>query len=188
MPTKRTGNPRGRPPGAKNKPKTIEQFILAHTVSRPTIPEPKKKAKPRGWQAIGTPEERTAKAKMYAARRAEKLPIHNTVPRPEYRGRPIGMTGEQFGKLKKQVAPDVKRILKKMATTGELPEDEASRLVLDKALKTFMDVTSPKDIVSLGRLVLDFSKAKPAQKIDVTTRTHEDFLDELAEEESPPKE
>ena len=113
---------------------------------------------------------------------------YNTIPRPEYRGKPNELTGEQYVKLKAQVAPEIKRILKKMAADGNLPEDDAGNQVLTKALKTFLEVTNPKDIVSLGRLVLDFTKAKPAQKVDITTRTHEDFLDELAEEAIPPEE
>lgn len=185
MPTKRTGNPRGRPPGVKNKPKNIEDFIFLHTASRPPIPAPVEKLKARGWAANKTPEERSAFAKMLADRRVALRPErgYNTKPRKEYMGRPNELSGEQYVKLKAQVAPEIKRILKKMAADGTLPEDDAGNQVLTKALKTFLEVTSPKDIVSLGRLVLDFTKAKPAQKIDVTTRTHEDFLDELAAEE-----
>ena len=180
MATPRTGRPRGRPPGSKNKPKTIEEFVLTNAIERPQAPPKRVKAPARGPWAGMTPEERTAySAKLRAAQRPDR-------PRPGSRpGRPPSLNEEQHDALLKQVRPEIERIKKKMAETDQLPDDPRAVQVLDKALETFLVSTSANDVTKLGRLILDFTKAKPAQKHDVNVRTHEDFLDDLASEDSP---
>lgn len=174
MPTKPTGRPRGRPKGVKNKPKTIEQFVveqISSPIARPPVP-PKMAA--RGPWANMTPEERKAYSqKLIAARRGNR-PNTNTP------GKPRGLTDAQWAVVRSEAARDAKRIIAKMKDAGQLPDDPRAVEALEKAVTTLRASDNPKDVAALGRLVLDFTKAKPAQKIDHTVRTHEDFLDELA--------
>ena len=176
MPTKPTGRPRGRPPGSKNKPKNIEQFVAqAFADPIPVPPRPAKKA-PRGPWANKTPEERKAlSAKLIAARKGNHNSTHT-------KGRPSHLTDAQWSAVLEVAALDAKRIIKKMKDAGQLPDDPRAVLALETAVKHLKASESPKDVAALGRLILDFTKAKPAQKIDHTVRTHEDFLDELADD------
>src|SRR3546814_15755500 len=66
MVTPRTGRPRGRPKGSKNKPKTAEDFIL-ESLTNPPPPPPSKKAGGQGRFSNNTPEERTAAGVALAA-------------------------------------------------------------------------------------------------------------------------
>ena len=78
---------------------------------------------------------------------------------------------------------DAKRIIKKMKDAGQLPDDPRAAEALEKAVVTLRASSAPKDVAALGRLILDFTKPKPAQKIDHTVRTAEDILDEMAEDD-----
>lgn len=69
-----------------------------------------------------------------------------------------------------------------MRDAGQLPDDPRAVEALEETVKTLRAAESPKDKIAAARLILDFTKAKPAQKIEATVRTHEDFLDELAGE------
>lgn len=179
MPTKPTGRSRGRPKGSKNKPKCIEAFVLEAIADPiPVPPRPAKKA-PRGPWANKTPEERKAlSAQLIAARKGN----HNSTHIP---GKPAHLTNVQWGAVMAVAALDAKRIMQKMKDAGQLPDDPRAVLALETAVTHLKTSTSPKDVAALGRLILDFTKAKPAQKVDHTVRTHEDFLDELADDATP---
>jgi hypothetical protein len=177
MPTKPTGRPRGRPPGVKNKPKSIEAFVVEQISSPiPPPPAPPKKAARGPWAKM-TPDERKAySAKLVAARKGNH-PNTNTP------GKPRGLTDSQWAAVQAEAARDAKRIIAKMKAAGQLPDDPRAVEAREKAVKTLRESTSAKDVAALGRLVLDFTKAKPAQKIEATVRTAEDFLDEMAEDD-----
>jgi hypothetical protein len=174
MPTKPTGRPRGRPPGVKNKPKTIHEFVLTQ-VSDPIKPPPvpPKKA-PRGPWANMTPEQRQAYSRKLIAARKGNHP-NTTTP-----GKPWGFTNAQWAAVKDQARADAKRIMHKMDKAGLLPDDPRAAEALEKAVVTLRASENAKDVAALGRLILDFTKAKPAQKLEATIRTAEDILDEMA--------
>jgi uncharacterized membrane protein len=176
MVTPRTGRPRGRPPGVKNKPKTIEQFVLETIAAPPPEPPRAPKGAPRGPWANMTPEERKAYSqKLIGARRGNK-------PNTQNPGKPAHLTNAQWAEVQERAARDAKRIIQKMKDAGQLPDDPRAVEALETAVKTLRAATSPKDIAALGRLILDFTKSKPVTKVDHTVRTHEDFLDELADD------
>lgn len=172
MPTKPTGRPRGRPPGAKNGPKTLEEFVFK-ALKQPL--EPPSRSTNHGqigaW-AHKTPEERSA----YSAR----LRAARTMPTRQTPGKPRALTNTQWAEVSATARLDAKRIIKKLKDAGTFPEDEKAAEALEKAVVTLRASQSPKDVAALARLILDFTKAKPAQKSEVTIRTHEDFLDEIA--------
>lgn len=174
MPTKPTGRPRGRPPGAKNGPKTLEEFVF-RALEEPIKPP----ARSTNYGKIGawankSPEERSAySAKLIAARkgRTQQIP-----------GKPRRLTNAQWAEVTATARLDAKRIIQKVKDAGQMPDDEKAAEALEKTVVTLRASQSPKDVAALARLVLDFTKAKPAQKSEVTIRTHEDFLDELADD------
>ncbi len=176
MPSKPTGRPRGRPPGVKNKPKTIEQFVVEQHSSPIAPPPVPPKMAARGPWANMTPDERKAySAKLVAARQGRRALNNTNIP-----GKPRDLTNAQWAAVKEEAARDAKRIIAKMKDAGQLPDDPRAEEALTKAVATLRAAESPKDIAALGRLILDFTKAKPAQKIEATVRTAEDILDEMA--------
>ena len=186
MATPRTGRPRGRPPGVKNKPKTLEAFVLAALEARPSPPPRKPKRKAAGpWTNLDAEGRKALSAKLIAARKGKNGQGIQPPTRDVLKGKPLRLDEAQWVALKASVQPEIKRIIKKMKEAGQIGEDPRAEQVLSKTLETFLTATTPKDISSLGRLLLDFTKAKPAAKVDVSVRTHEDFLDEIAEDHTP---
>lgn len=174
MPTKPTGRPRGRPPGAKNGPKNLQEFVL-QAIESPIEPPPRSTNNGNiGAWANKSPEERTAYSRKIAA--ARKLPTKQTP------GKPRNLTNAQWADVTATARLDAKRIIKKMKDAGQMPDDPMAAEALEKAVTTLRASSAPKDVAALGRLILDFTKAKPAQKTELTVRTHEDFLDELADD------
>lgn len=177
MPSKPTGRPRGRPPGVKNKPKTIEAFVVEQ-ISSPIAPPPvpPKKA-PRGpWANMTSEQRKEYSAKLIAARKGNH-------PNHQIPGKPPRLTHAQWAAVQEEAKRDAKRIITKMKDAGQLPDDPRAVEALEKAVTTLRTSENPKDVAALGRLILDFTKAKPAQKVDHTVRSAEDILDEMAEGE-----
>lgn len=174
MPTKPTGRPRGRPPGAKNRPKTIEAFVfqaLESSIQPP--PRSTNNGQIGVWEKLDAGERAANSAKIRAAR---KRPTKQTP------GKPRDLTNKQWAVVQEVAASDAKSIIKTMRCAGQLPDDPRAVEALEKTLRVLRSAESAKDKSAAARLILDFTKAKPAQKSEVTIRTHEDFLDELAGE------
>lgn len=176
MPTKPTGRPRGRPPGSKNIPK-IEDFIHESLVAPIPVPALKPKAAPRGPWAGMTPEERSEYARKLAASRTEKSGGRRT-------GVPRKLTVAAFEARKAEQIPIVQRIMKKMADQGQLPDDPRAVEALEASMVLLRTQEDAKLKLAAARLVLDFTKSKPTSKVEHTIRSAEDFLDEMAEDES----
>lgn len=175
MPTKPTGRPRGRPPGAKNIPK-IEEFVADSLLSPIPIPKLKPKAKPRGPWANMTPEQRSE----YSKRIAAKKKGHSG---GRQKGVPQRLTKAEYQARLAEQTPIVKRIMKKMADNGQLPDDPRAVEALETSMIVLRTQEDAKTKLAAARLVLDFTKAKPTSKQEVTIKTAEDYLDELAEDE-----
>ncbi len=174
MATPRTGRPRGRPPGAKNKPKTIQQFVTETLLDPPVSPPRKPKLKARGPWAGKTPEERRAlSAKLNAGRDLAKIGGGRKA------GVPISRTNKQHAQVLSDQQPHIERIIKKMADQGILPDDPRAVEALTAAVVVLRTVESAKDRLAAARLVLDFTKSKPTSKIEHTVKTAEDLLDEM---------
>ena len=176
MPTKPTGRPRGRPPGVKNKPKTIETFVMAELTNPPPKPKRPPKMAARGPWAGKTPEERSALSRQLIEARKGNY-AKNTTP-----GKPRDLTNAQWAEVQEIARLDAKRIMQRMKDAGQVPDDPRAAEALQTTIETLRTAESPKDKIAAARLILDFTKAKPAQKSEVTVRTAEDILDEMAEE------
>jgi len=123
-----------------------------------------------------TPEQRKEySAKLVAARKGNR-------PNTNIPGKPRHLTNAQWAAVQEEAKRDAKRIISKMKDAGQLPDDPRAVEALEKAVTTLRTSQSPKDVAALGRLILDFTKPKPAQKVDHTVRSAEDILDEMAEE------
>jgi len=178
MPTKPTGRPRGRPPGVKNKPKTIEEFVQVELTAPPPKPPRAKKAAARGPWAHMTPEERKAYSQKLNAAPRKGPPPNTQTP-----GKPRDLTNAQWAEVQEIARLDAKRIMQKMKDAGQVPDDPRAAEALEKTVETLRTAESAKDKIAAARLILDFTKAKPAQKTEVTVRTAEDILDEMAEDD-----
>ena len=174
MVTPRTWKPRGRPPGSKNLPKTVEAFVV-EALTAPAIPPPRPpKQKPRGPWANKTPEERSAlSAKLNAGRDLTKIGGGRKA------GVPLSRTNKQHAAVVSDQQPHIARIMKKMAEQGILPDDPRAVEALEAAVGVLRTVESAKDRHAAARLVLDFTKSKPTAKIEHTVKTAEDILDEM---------
>ncbi|MFP5435045.1 MAG: hypothetical protein ACLGIM_18280 [Alphaproteobacteria bacterium] len=122
-----------------------------------------------------SPEERTAYAKrMVAARDPSR-------PRPSSRrGRPKHLTNAQHDAAIDAQRPVVAKIMKKMCQRGELPEDPMAVEALEAALLVLRSPGSATVRTAAARLVLDFSKTKPAVRTESIVMTAEDWVDEMA--------
>lgn len=149
---------------------------MVEQISSPIAPPPRvQKGAARGPWANKTPEERKAYSQKLIAARKGNHPNTN-VP-----GKPRDLTKAQWAAVMVEARADAKRIMQKMKDAGQLPDDPRAVEALEKAVTTLRASESPKDVAALGRLILDFTKAKPAQKIEATVRTAEDILDEMAD-------
>jgi hypothetical protein len=103
-------------------------------------------------------------------------------------GRPRGAMDGMYRKereQKKAVAKEeAKRMVRIMEKKGfQLPENEFAREALEAAVETMrMEAINPKDKLTAARLVLEFTKAKPAAQAELTVRRAEDYLAEIAKD------
>lgn len=172
---------RGRPKGSPNKPKTLESWIAAAIeVQLPPKPPPRPKDPSRArhennWLNKLTPEERSDRARKAALSRkthGAKAP-----------GTPPHWATHEYAPLLKEAEREAKRIYKIMEQEGILPEDPLAREALQEALKLMRAPGDKKFKHSVLRTILEYRLAKPTTKQDVTIRTAEDWLDDLAEKE-----
>jgi len=68
-----------------------------------------------------------------------------------------------------------------MKAEGLIPENEMAAKSLEAAFEMVTSNMAARDKLQAIRTVLEYTKQKPASKSDITLKTAEDFLDELAE-------
>jgi len=100
-------------------------------------------------------------------------------------GQPGSWSKRSFLIEKAKAEHEAKRIMAIMEQQGQLPEmDDLAKEALLNVLTMMRQPGNVKDKHSLARTILEYTKAKPASKSDVTVRTAEDFLDEIAERDN----
>jgi len=98
-------------------------------------------------------------------------------------GMPYGMNLEQFRFFRRQARFEATMVMKKLDKAGVLDDcDEYAREALHTAVETMRMPIPPKDKLSAARLVLDFTKAKPAQKQEITVTKAEEWLEAVTED------
>ena len=68
-----------------------------------------------------------------------------------------------------------------MDKQGSTPENDMAKVALQSAFEMIALPLPPKDRLAAVRTVLEYTKQKPATQSNVTVKSAEDFLDELAE-------
>lgn len=98
------------------------------------------------------------------------------------RGSPDGFTGAEVRKMRAVAKDEAKRMVMIMEKKGfQIPENEFAREALEAAVETMrMDAINPKDKLTAARLVLEFTKAKPAAQAELTVKRAEDYLADIA--------
>lgn len=171
---------RGRPKGSKNKPTTLDAWLteaMENQLPPKPPPKPKDQSKVRENNALNrlTPEERSE--------RARKAALSRKVHKGQHVGAPFHWTEQEYAPLRIEAEREAQRIYKIMEQDGLLPEDPLAREALLEALKLMRAPGDKKFKHSVLRTILEYRLAKPTTKTDVTVRTAEDWLDEIAEKE-----
>jgi hypothetical protein len=94
------------------------------------------------------------------------------------RGTPDGYTAEMIKPIRKQAKADAERIVAIMAKEHDI-DDEYAVEALKTAVEIMREPAQNRDRLTAARMVLDFTKTKPAAKSEVTIGKAEAFLESL---------
>lgn len=94
------------------------------------------------------------------------------------KGVPDGYRKETIAPIRVQAQKDAKRITEIMSDKFNI-EDEYQKEALKTAVEVMRLVGETRERLAAARLVLDFTKSKPASKSDVAIHRAEDFLASL---------
>ena len=94
------------------------------------------------------------------------------------RGTPDGYTAEMIKPIRKKAKADAERIVAIMAKEHDI-DDEYAVEALKTAVEIMREPAQNRDRLTAARMVLDFTKTKPAAKSEVTIGKAEAFLESL---------
>jgi len=94
------------------------------------------------------------------------------------KGTPDGYTLEAITPIRKQAKKDAERIVAKMTKDNNI-DDEYAIEALKAAVEIMREPGQNRDRLTAARMVLDFTKTKPAAKSEVTIGKAEAFLESL---------
>lgn len=98
------------------------------------------------------------------------------------KGVPDGHTAETIKPIREQAKKDAKKVVKIMSEKFNI-EDEYQKEALRTAVEVMRIDGQTRERLAAARLVLDFTKSKPASKSDVSIHKAEDFLASLLVED-----
>jgi hypothetical protein len=98
---------------------------------------------------------------------------------------PDGHRKETIAPLREQAKLDAKKVVEIMSDKFNI-EDEYQKEALTTAVEVMRLVGETRERLAAARLVLDFTKSKPASKSDVSISRAEDFLASLLQEDEQP--
>jgi len=105
-------------------------------------------------------------------------------------GRPVGVvdgyTKEQLAPLKEKAASEAERVVAIMSEKFDI-NDEYSQEALKAAVAIMREPSQNRDKLTAARLVLDFTRSKPAASVEVTVGKAESFLSSLLIENDGPQ-
>ena len=102
-------------------------------------------------------------------------------------GVPDGHTAKTIAPVREQAKQDAKKVVRIMSQKFNI-EDEYQKEALTTAVEVMRLDGQSRERLAAARLVLDFTKSKPASKSDVSISRAEDFLASLLTEEEQPHE
>ena len=135
-------------------------------------PKPKKNTVPKKnffTELAKTPEGR-------ALRKEWSTRPRKNAGRP--RGVPDGHTAETIKPIRERAKKDAKKVVRIMSEKFNI-EDQYQKEALETAVEVMRTDGQTREKLSAARLVLDFTKSKPASKSDVSIHKAEDFLASL---------
>jgi hypothetical protein len=100
------------------------------------------------------------------------------------KGVPDGHTAETIKPIREQAKKDAKKVVEIMSEKFNI-EDEYQKEALKTAVEVMRVDGQSRERLAAARLVLDFTKSKPASKSDVSIHKAEDFLASLLVEDEP---
>lgn len=161
----------------------------------PNNPRPKSPKKELKYPKKATPKENNYFTKLMqteegrALRKQWSTKKRKNPGRPQ--GTPDGYTLEAITPIRKQAKADAERIVAIMAKDNEI-DDVYAVEALKAAVEIMREPGQNRDRLTAARMVLDFTKTKPAAKSEVTIGKAEAFLESLlvddtsnTEEEQP---
>jgi hypothetical protein len=98
------------------------------------------------------------------------------------KGVPDGHTAETIKPIREQAKKDAKKVVEIMSEKFNI-EDEYQKEALKTAVEVMRVDGQSRERLAAARLVLDFTKSKPASKSDVSIHKAEDFLASLLVED-----
>lgn len=101
------------------------------------------------------------------------------------KGVPDGYRKDTIAPLREQAKIDAKKVVEIMSDKFNI-EDEYQKEALTTAVEVMRLVGETRERLAAARLVLDFTKSKPASKSDVSISRAEDFLASLLQEDEQP--
>ena len=170
--------PRGRPPGAKNRPKTVAEWLAqAADIDKRAVPptnahkpcKPRDPNKPKRVYVLKISPEEKRKAQLANA-------IKGTPPL----GIPYGWSRSQYAVVLDQAQKEARKIMEMMENEGMTPDDEMAKAAISAAFTMIGEPLAARDRLAAINTVLAYTKTKPATKTDLTVKTAEDFLDDVA--------
>lgn len=102
------------------------------------------------------------------------------------KGVPDGHSKESIAPIRAQAKIDSQKVVKIMSEKFNI-EDEFEKEALATAVSIMREQGATRERLAAARLVLDFTKSKPASKSDVSISRAEDFLTSLLEESDGPE-
>ena len=98
------------------------------------------------------------------------------------KGVPDGYRTDTIAPLREKAKQDAKKVVEIMSDKFNI-EDEYQKEALSTAVEVMRLVGETRERLAAARLVLDFTKSKPATKSDVSISKAEDFLASLLSQE-----
>ena len=149
----------------------------------PVAPKRTRKRKKRKSQIKDpTARKMTAKQRTEKGRAMAKASIGKSGRKS---GVPTGWRHQDYALMVDQADKEARELFNQMAKEGLVPEEDMAQAALLEALRIMKNKATPQKLkLAAGRLLLDFTRSKPAAKSDVTIHNAEAFLDALAEYEN----
>jgi hypothetical protein len=170
--------PRGRPKGSKNKPKTILGFLQEAVNLEKPKRLPKREKNPE-MVRLG----KLRQAKLTPEEKAEGIKRLRECKGGRKQGVPTAYDQWTYRAIRDDALKEIKRIVKIMDQEGSLPENPLARQAMMAALELLAEPGTKDMKLKVLRTILEYNLAKPVVKTDVTVRTAEDWLAELASKE-----
>lgn len=185
--------PRGRPKGSRNRPKTVIELLQRLQEPPPPKPpgeeKPKRRRERQGYH--GKPREayfsKLKREDPEKLREISTRAINSEARKAKPRaiaGVPSNHTLHEWAIRKEAARTIAHRIFAMLDKEGALPENPIARQAMKQALEMLAEDNSTKDRLAIVRTLLEYNLAKPASTQNVNLKTAEDFLDDLANEDT----